>query len=272
MNACPGRSSAGRAAPLLLPGVPLSLIQVAVLRGTTRTPAAIPCSRVVRLTPSGQSHDGRVVIVVVPQRVESIAAAVRGRARAASLAVRSRPRDRCVARTGRVARPFAPPPTASGLETRRGCPASRPAAGHRSELVDPVPGVLDEKLPRRRRPLEVERLAPVVGVAIGEVVGREVGEIVAVGTEVVVDDVENDGQSESVRPIDEAAQIVGRSIQPRRRVKVDAVVSPTDARRRSPPPASSRSRVTPRSTPDARQFAHRRGPRAFRVNVPTCIS
>ena len=59
------------------------------------------------------------------------------------------------------------------------------------ELVYPVPGVLDEKRARRRRPFEVDRAPPVIAVFVGEVVGREVVQIVAVRSEVVVDDVQD---------------------------------------------------------------------------------
>ena len=45
----------------------------------------------------------------------------------------------------------------------------------------------------------------------------------------VVDDVENHAQAMPMRGIDEAAEIVGRAVEPRRRKQIDAVVSPAEA-------------------------------------------
>ena len=71
-------------------------------------------------------------------------------------------------------------------------------------------------------------LAPVVLVAIGEIVRRELGQVVAVGPEMVVDDVENDAEAERMGAIDERAKIVGRAVEARRRIEIDAVVAPAE--------------------------------------------
>ena len=44
----------------------------------------------------------------------------------------------------------------------------------------------------------------------------------------VVDDVEEHAQSDRVRAVDERSKIVWRSIQPRRRIQVDAVIAPAE--------------------------------------------
>jgi hypothetical protein len=57
-------------------------------------------------------------------------------------------------------------------------------------------------------------------------VRRQLAEEVAARAEVVVDHVEDDGEAEPVRSVDEAAQLVGPAVEPRRREEVDALVPP----------------------------------------------
>src|SRR5262245_19005956 len=99
------------------------------------------------------------------------------------------------------------------------------------KLVDPVPGVGQHELPDRSglRPVEVQGRPPLGGVAIGEVIGRVSREVVAVGAQVVVDDVEDDAQARGVRSIHEPAQVVRRTVEARRREQADAVVSPAES-------------------------------------------
>src|SRR4051812_17960605 len=96
------------------------------------------------------------------------------------------------------------------------------------ELVDPVARVLDEVRARRLAVLEIDRAAPIVLVSIGEVVGGELVEVVPVGTEMVVDNVEDDANPNRVCSIHERTQIIRSAIQPRRRIQVHAVVSPPE--------------------------------------------
>ena len=65
--------------------------------------------------------------------------------------------------------------------------------------------------------------------ALGNIIGGELAEIIARRAEMVVNDVENHAQAMLMRRIDEAAKIVGRAIQPRRREQIDAVVTPAEA-------------------------------------------
>ena len=99
------------------------------------------------------------------------------------------------------------------------------------ELVDPVSGVGDEELAHGTRigAVEVEGVAPLVGVAGAVVVGRELPMKRPVGTEVVVDDVENHPEAQRVGAVHETTKIVGLAVEPRRRIEVDAVVPPPEA-------------------------------------------
>ena len=129
------------------------------------------------------------------------------------------------------------------------------------KLVDPVAGVGDEELAHRRRvrAVEVDRVAPLVVVAVGEVRGRERAQVVADRAEVVVDDVEDDGDAAARARVDEAAEVVGRAVQVRRREQVDAVVAPAEA----PVELGDRHQLDHRDA-DARQLAQLvrgRGPR-----------
>ena len=63
-------------------------------------------------------------------------------------------------------------------------------------------------------------------VPIGEVLAVERRQIRALGSEVVVDDVEHDRRGRAGAPRRRAAQIVGPAVCARRRVQADAVVSP----------------------------------------------
>jgi hypothetical protein len=99
------------------------------------------------------------------------------------------------------------------------------------ELVDPVRGVRQEELADGAGvvAVEVDGLAPLVRVAIREVVRRVRLEIVAVRAQVVVDDVQDHAQSEPVCAIHEGPQIVGRAVEPTRREEIDAVVAPPES-------------------------------------------
>src|SRR5215813_1213970 len=131
-------------------------------------------------------------------------------------------------------------------------------------FVDPVLRVGEEEVPHRSSMLtvEVDRVSPLVGVAIGEVVLRELFEIVAVRSEMVVDDVENDADPDAVSLIDEAPEVVGRPVESRRREEIHAVITPAEAAGK----VGDRHELD-HGDSDARQLwelAGSRRPRAFR--------
>jgi hypothetical protein len=99
------------------------------------------------------------------------------------------------------------------------------------ELVNPVAGVGDEELTHRSsvRAVEIDRFAPLVLVAVGEVLLGEALQVISVGAEMVVDHVEDHAETERVCAVDEAAEIVRRAVEPRGREEVDAVVAPAEA-------------------------------------------
>ena len=140
------------------------------------------------------------------------------------------------------------------------------------KFVDPVRRIGGHELPHRRRiVVEVDRLAPFGPVAAREIRRRELTEEIAVRPEVVVDDVEDDGDPMPVRRVDEPSQVVrncrtggwGQTDRRRR--------SPTRGGPRTPRPASSRIVVMPRSaSAGSCSIALSQVPSS--VNVPTCIS
>ena len=95
-------------------------------------------------------------------------------------------------------------------------------------LVDPIAGVGRAVLAHRGRVLAVEinRVAPACFVERRQVVVGKLPQVIAHRAEVVVDHVEHHGQAQAMRFVDKAAKIVGRAVQPSRRVQVHAVVAP----------------------------------------------
>ncbi len=93
---------------------------------------------------------------------------------------------------------------------------------------DPVERVLQEEATRVLAPVavEIESRAPRGRVPVGEVEGTEARQVIAVGAEVVVDDVQQHGQAEAVGRVHQPAQIVGRAVAARRREGRDPVIAP----------------------------------------------
>src|SRR6202521_4045132 len=100
-------------------------------------------------------------------------------------------------------------------------------------LVDPIARIGDEEFARRAGigTVEIDGLTPFVVVAIGEISRGERFEIVSVRAEMVVDDVEDDGDSEGMGAIDKAAEIDRLAVEPGWCEEVDAVVSPAEPAR-----------------------------------------
>jgi hypothetical protein len=106
-------------------------------------------------------------------------------------------------------------------------------------FVDPVCRVGEKEFAHRAGLLavEIDRVAPLVRVAVGEVVLGELFKIVAVGSEVVVDDIKDYAQAERVGSIDEAAEVVRLAVKSRGREEIDAVIAPTETTRENQRPA-----------------------------------
>src|SRR6202521_1389406 len=100
-------------------------------------------------------------------------------------------------------------------------------------LVDPIARIGDEEFARRAGigTVKIDGLTPFVVVAIGEISRGEQFEIVSVRAEMVVDDIEDDGDPESMGTVDEAAKIHRSAVEPGWREEVDAVISPSEPAR-----------------------------------------
>ena len=83
------------------------------------------------------------------------------------------------------------------------------------KLFDPVAPVGDEKFANRPRvrSVEIDRIAPIVCVPTPQIIVGVDAEIISVGAEVVVNDIENYSQTHRVRAVDEIAQIIRRPVQ-----------------------------------------------------------
>ena len=99
------------------------------------------------------------------------------------------------------------------------------------EVADPALRGLQDPLAHgvRAGVVEVHRLAPRRRVLVGEVGAEGLHGLHAGGAEVVVDDVEDDGEPLGVGGVDEAGEVVGRAVGGVRGVEVDAVVAPAVA-------------------------------------------
>src|ERR1043166_500697 len=99
------------------------------------------------------------------------------------------------------------------------------------KCLNPIPDIGEHEFAHRPavRAVEIDRLAPFVLITIGEIALRKAFQVIAVRTEVVVDNVENDREAERMRAVDKGAEIVGPAIKTRRREQIDAVISPTEA-------------------------------------------
>ncbi len=94
-------------------------------------------------------------------------------------------------------------------------------------LAQPVEGVFDDEAAdvRAAGVVVIDGVAPGSFVASGEV-GAELREVVALVAEVVVDDIEEDGEAALVGGVDKAAKRGGASVIGLHGVEADAVVSP----------------------------------------------
>src|SRR5271165_1929213 len=96
---------------------------------------------------------------------------------------------------------------------------------------DPVRGVGGEVLTDRSivRSVEVHRISPIVASALFvEVMVGERVMVASIGTEMVVDDVEDHTETQLVRTVDEPAHVVRLAINVVRSEQVHTVVSPAE--------------------------------------------
>ena len=206
---------ARRAARRVLPVVPLPLEQIAVSRRRDQLLRRAPVVVVVGFAPAGQGDVRGMMEVVVPERVEAVAAIVqlgRGKARLLRFVLGDEKDFPVHPRRPGLAGDPGNDVIGGGVEQRLG---RIEAQAVEVELGDPVGGVFCDVVANRPAALavEVRRVAPLVLVAVGEPAVAELGEAVA-GAEVVVDDVEDHADPVAMRRVDEGAQVVRRAVEP----------------------------------------------------------
>ena len=96
------------------------------------------------------------------------------------------------------------------------------------ELLEPIERVVNDEIANdlRPRPVVVDGVSPGRLVAIREELWRVGRQVIPFGAEVIVDDVEEDGQAVRMGGIDQATQIVRRAVRRIGREQVDSVVTP----------------------------------------------
>src|SRR5262245_35121049 len=99
------------------------------------------------------------------------------------------------------------------------------------KFLNPVSCVGNEKFAHRPGigPVEIERFAPVGGMAVGKIIRRKIFQVVSCGSSMIVNDVQNDAQAESMRKIDKGAKIIGAAVESGRSEKIDTVIAPSEA-------------------------------------------
>ncbi len=89
----------------------------------------------------------------------------------------------------------------------------------------PINRVLDEETPHRF-PLKVDRIAPCGRLVVVVEIGRVGSQVISVRSEMIVDDIQEDHQTQAVGGIDQAFQVLRRAVGGVRRIRQDAVITP----------------------------------------------
>src|SRR5579875_2491245 len=102
------------------------------------------------------------------------------------------------------------------------------------EFANPVLRVLKKEIAHSAAmgAIEIDSLSPVGVVFLAEVVGREFLKVVAVRPKMVVNDIENDAHSKTMRTVDEPAHVIRVPIDTRRSIRLHAVVAPPEPPRK----------------------------------------
>ncbi len=217
------------AASLILPGVALALKEVSPFEGAQQLLRRTRVVRIVGLSVARQRDARRVMKVVVPDCVETEAAARErpDESRLLRLVLRN---EQDVAIRRRLARPT--PDAREHVLLRVVSDVLGGVEAQAVEVVfgDPVSGVRDDEFADRSTivAIVVHAVTPVGVMALREIVAGERGEVVSVRAQVVVDHVENDADPERVRGVDEAPEVVGPTVEARRSVEVHPVVAPPE--------------------------------------------
>src|SRR4051794_14688824 len=97
-------------------------------------------------------------------------------------------------------------------------------------LVNPVGSVGGEEFTYRASMvvIKVDGLAPLVFITACEVVFGKLFQVIAIRTEVIVDDIENDAHPQVMSAIHETAKIVRSAIESRGREQIYTIVTPAE--------------------------------------------
>ena len=95
-------------------------------------------------------------------------------------------------------------------------------------FFEPIESVVDHEVAHRpaQRSVKIECCAPWRMVPLGEEIRRDRREIIPLRAEVVVDDVEENGEAALMASLDQPLEVLGPAIAGRRRIKVSAVIAP----------------------------------------------
>ena len=98
------------------------------------------------------------------------------------------------------------------------------------EFCNPITSIGKKELAHRPGVLafEVDRLSPLGGVAVGEVILGKLLKIIAIRPHVIIDHIENDAHSQRMRPVDKATEIIRLAIESRRCEAIHPVIAPTE--------------------------------------------
>src|ERR1700730_3930897 len=210
----------------------LARLEETVLGGGNELTRPTAVIRVIGFVMPGQRYHGAVMEVVVPQGVEPVTA-VLGRARQLGVLRLVLGNEKVASAAPR--RSHLPRDSGDNMIFRsiENCLRRVEPQPVEMILVDPIARIGDEEFARRPGigTVEIDRLTPFVVVTIGEIGLGERFEIVSVRAEMVVDDVEDDGDPESMGAVDETAKIHRSAVEPGWCKEIDAVISPAEPAR-----------------------------------------
>ncbi len=198
---------------------------------------------VIAVALAGQQRVNAVVEVVVPDAVQSVAA----------LLARADQPDVVLVGLGRdVDQPLGPGGFAlhgrrdlgqdmARAEVINGLDRVEPQAVD-VKIPHPHPRVVDDELPHgvTLLPVVIDGPAPGRPIAVGEI-GPEVARVIPLGAQVVVNHVQDHGQSAAMGGVDQALQRPGPAIAVLHGIRKDGVVTPVALRPETGPRASTRS-------------------------------
>ncbi len=101
-------------------------------------------------------------------------------------------------------------------------------------LFDPVCGVGEKIFANRLavRAIKIQRWTPIGGVSVREVSFGKLTEVIAIRPQVVIDHVQNYGDSQSMGSVHKCSKIIGLAVETCGSEQVDAVISPAEATRK----------------------------------------